>query len=629
MTQRRIFVIVWLAALLVRSVYLLESADSPVFWHPIVDAGTYDSLARDFLRSGRLGEGFFWQPFFYPFFVAIIYAGFKGSILAVKIFQIILGATVCGMTAQLGARLLNIRTGLLAGLLAACYAPAVFFDGELLGTTWEMFWFVLFLSIAHVLPLRPWRVRHAAWWGFLWGLSVITRPTFIPAGGLLTLFMIRCIWRQQRTAWRVAPYLAATGFGLLLVILPVAGLNRRVTGIYSFLPYSGGLNLYIGNNPDSARTVAVRPGWAWDNLTRLPMRHGIASRAEGAEFFQREVLRYVLEQPADFLSGFARKTVEFFSSRELPRNDDVYVFRKWSQVLTLGVWKFGVFGFPFGVLFPLAVAGMVGIGRKLPVRLWSLAVVYALAVVLVFVAARYRMPVMPLLWILAAGGVMAIMAHVARRRWRMVAGYGGLMAFVVVLIALPGPFAQEENHYEAEMYYCLGSMASGANRMDEATSRLGRAIVLYPDYADAHNAMGVIADRAGRLDEAEALYRKAAELDKGNATAQANIGRVRERRSDWDGAIHAYRASLALEPNQPDVFRGLGIAYGQQQAWSNAMDAFCLSLTLQPADGPTHYNLAVTLKMMGRVDEARAECLRALELKPDLREAQALIGELP
>jgi Flp pilus assembly protein TadD len=52
-------------------------------------------------------------------------------------------------------------------------------------------------------------------------------------------------------------------------------------------------------------------------------------------------------------------------------------------------------------------------------------------------------------------------------------------------------------------------------------------------------------------------------------------------------------------------------------------------LTLQPADGPTHYNLAVTLKMMGRVDEARAECLRALELKPDLREAQALLGELP
>ena len=458
---------------------------------------------------------------------------------------------------------------------------------------------------------------------------MITRPTFIPTGGLLSLFMIGRIWQQQRTVRRVAPYLAATGFGLLLVILPVAELNRRATGIYSFLPYSGGLNLYIGNNPDSARTVAIRPGWAWDNLTRLPMRHGIASRAEGAAFFQREVRQYVLEQPVDFMRGLARKMIEFFSARELPRNDDIYVFRKWSRVLTMGVWNRGLFGFPFGVLFPLAVAGMVGIGRKMPVRLWSLAVVYTLAVALVFVTARYRMPVMPLLWILAAGGGMTIMGHVVRRQWRAMIGYGGLVTLVAVSIALPGPFAQEKNHYEAEMYYCLGSMASGANRMDEATNHLERAIALYPGYADAYNAMGVVADRMGRLDDAEACYRKASQLDNGNATAQANIGRVRERRSDWDGAIHAYRASLALEPNQPDVFRGLGIAYGQKQAWSNAMDAFCLSLTLQPADGPTHYNLAVTLKMMGRMDEARAECLRALELKPDLREAQALIKELP
>jgi len=620
---------VWLAAFLVRAVYLLESADSPVFWHPIVDAGTYDGLARDFLKNGRFGEGFFWQPFFYPFFLASIYAGFKGSILVAKFFQIALGATTCGITARLGARLLGSKTGLLAGLLAACYAPAVFFDGELLGTTWEMFWFALFLWIAHELPLRTWQVRHAGWWGLLWGLSVITRPTFIPTGGLLTLFMISRVWQQQRTVRRITPYLAAAGFGFLLVVLPVAELNRRATGIYSFLPYSGGLNLYIGNNPDSARTVAIRPGWAWDNLTRLPMRHGIASRAEGAAFFQHEVRRYIFDQPIDFLRGFACKTMEFFSSREVPRNDDIYVFRKWSRVLTSGVWKLGLFGFPFGVLFPLAMAGMVGIGRKLPVRLWSLAVVYTLAVALVFVTARYRMPVLPLLWLLAAGGVVTVLGHTARRQWLRVAAYGGLMIGTMILITLPGPFAQERNHYEAEMYYCLGSMASGANRMDEATNQLGRAIALYPGYADAYNAMGVIADRIDRLDEAEACYRKAAQLDNGNATAHANIGRVRERRSDWDGAIGAYRTSLALEPNQPDVFRGLGISYGQKQAWSNAMDAFCLSLTLQPSDGPTHYNLAVTLKMMGRINEARAECLRALELKPDLREAQELLKEMP
>ena len=52
--------VVFLFALVLRLAYLWGSADAPTFWDPIVDAGTYDALARQLIdidsTTGREGE---------------------------------------------------------------------------------------------------------------------------------------------------------------------------------------------------------------------------------------------------------------------------------------------------------------------------------------------------------------------------------------------------------------------------------------------------------------------------------------------------------------------------------------------------------------------------------------------
>jgi len=66
---------VFVVAAAARTLYLLESGDNPAFATPLVDAETYHRLAVELSRGSGLKETFFWQPVFYPVFLAVVYSG--------------------------------------------------------------------------------------------------------------------------------------------------------------------------------------------------------------------------------------------------------------------------------------------------------------------------------------------------------------------------------------------------------------------------------------------------------------------------------------------------------------------------------------------------------------------------
>ena len=71
-------------SLAVRIVYVLQIDASPLFAHPVVDAKTYTEHAAR-LAAGNwlgLGDGPFWQPPLYPYFLGVIRTFFPSSIAA-------------------------------------------------------------------------------------------------------------------------------------------------------------------------------------------------------------------------------------------------------------------------------------------------------------------------------------------------------------------------------------------------------------------------------------------------------------------------------------------------------------------------------------------------------------------
>jgi len=504
----RIALVVFALALVVRLVYLGEIAKSPTFHVPIIDSASYDQHARLLVEKGIFYQRFFWQGFLYPFFLAVVYFLTGGSILWARLIQILLGSFLCVLVCRLGARLFDRRTGAAAGAIAALYGPLVFYDAELLDTGLSALWAVALVLL--VLKARDAKgIRAAALVGVCGGLSVVTRATFLP------YLVVACGWLLF--AWRarsVRPALVAARGGLILagflvIAIPVAQLCYKATGDFNFLSESGPINLYIGNNPERDRTIMIRPGAEWRELTRMPTVKGSMTDSEDRDVFTRLFLDYAKAQPVDFVKGLVEKSVQFASSRELPRNEDMYVARRYSRLLSALTWKAGGFGFPFGILLPLALVGIVRHAKRIPVPVYAFILLYAAAIIGVFVSGRYRIPVVPVLAIPAAAGALYLVDLVRARAWPRAAAIAGTVCVVAAATSVAGPFAVEKFDYEAEMHTIVGFELMKQNRMDAALAELSETLRLDPASGDAHKYVGLIMGQERRHAEAAVHLRAA------------------------------------------------------------------------------------------------------------------------
>ncbi|MCX5752379.1 MAG: tetratricopeptide repeat protein [Candidatus Krumholzibacteria bacterium] len=566
----RIALIVFALALAARLVYLGEIAKSPAFHVPIIDSASYDQHARLLVEKGIFYQRFFWQGFFYPFYLAVVYFFTGGSMLCARLIQILLGSLLCVLVYRLGARLFDRRTGAVAGAIAALYGPLIFYDAELLDTGFSAVWAVVLVPL--VLSARNAKgVGIAALVGVCGGLSVVTRATFLP------YFVVACGWLLF--SWRrlpVRPALVAARGGLMLagflaVTMPVAQLSYRATGDFSFLSESGPINLCIGNNPERDRTIMIRPGAEWRELTRMPTVRGSLSDSEDRDVFTRLFLDYVKTEPADFAAGLVRKSVQFASSRELPRNEDMYVARKYSRLLSVLTWKAGAFGFPFGLLLPLALAGIVRHAKRIPFPVYGFLLLYPAAIIGVFVSGRYRIPVVPILAVPAAAGALYSVDLVRSRRWPRAAAIAGAVCAVAAATSVAGPFAVEKFDYEAEMHTIVGFELMKQNRAREALEEFSATLRLEPGDADAHKYIGIIMSGERRHDEAEAHLRKALETKPDSYLIRYYLGITLLNRGKRDEAVRCLRearagaAAAREEQLLKEIDRALGSLAGTQQ----------------------------------------------------------------
>lgn len=516
-----------------RAIYLTQSAAAPSFLVPIVDSDSYDRLARE-LVEGQIPGRLFYQGSFYPLFLALVYQLSAGSVVAAKLVQALIGAGTCALTAVLGRRLFEPRVGLAAGIVAALHAPLFFFDGELLATGWSAFWSVaLLLWLLHTDERPgPWRM---AGLGIAGALAVLTRATFAP------FFAFACAWLalrlQQQLRTRRARFasLAALLAGFVLLCAPLVWLGGKTNDHYALLPHSGGLNLYIGNNPTRAETLATRPA-DFHRIGDLPGYHGAHSPEERQRFYTGRVFRYAVSDPVGFVAGQLAKTIEFASPRELPRNVDLYVFRQWSSLLSALVWKLGPWGFPNGLLFPLALLGLALHWRRLPLPVVAFPILSAGSIILVFVSARYRVALAPIMAILACAAIASLARLLASGHWRRALALAALTALASLSSALPGPFAQERTDYQTELHYSVG------------TQQVARATALLE--------AGHPLEAADSESRARQHLRAVLERDPGYAAAHANLGVLELRSGNLEQADRHFRSALRFDPSQPIALEG-------------------------------------------------------------------------
>jgi tetratricopeptide (TPR) repeat protein len=600
--DRMITALIFGVTLLVRLLYLWQSADHPAFQVPLVDAESYDDIARQWARDRTVGPYFFWQPFFYPAFLSFVYHLTGSSIVWARIVQAVLGALTGALLFRLGRRVFSRGVGAAAAAIHALYGPLIFYELELVAAGWAAFW-----SVALILLIVNAEQRPAARSFFLLGLcsalSLLTRPEFF---FFLAASLLWLLSRVRRRGQPITLRLAGLAAGVLLVLVPVSALNRKTTGHFTPLPFEGGNNIYLGWHPDPCRVLTIRPGPDWEEFVGLPARHGVRGHYEENRFFIRAAADLVVQHPAATLRNAGRKVLQLIGSREIPRNEDIYLYREWSGLLATLLWKVGRFGFPFGLLFPAAVAGLWWTRRQAPAPLTLFPLLYGLALLAVFVSGRYRVPMIPVLCLWAAAGGQALW-----RRWRA-AGRGRRIRWIAgaVLLALlssgPGPFCEEQVNYRAELYALLGTALQNRGRLEEAADAYFRSLEHEPDDPYTLNSLGSALVALHRPGEALLYLERAYAARSEFVPLLYNLGLAHRGVNQAEPARRYLAEAARLRPGHAGTWYSLGMVETELKQPAEAIAAFQRAVDLEPESFDYRFNLSLALYQNREYAAARA-----------------------
>jgi tetratricopeptide (TPR) repeat protein len=616
--------IIFLLALSVRFFYLYESSDSPIFKAPIVDARGYDFAAREFVQKHKIDSFFFWQQFFYPFFLSIVYFFSGCSILAAKIIQVILGSLTCVLTFLLARKIFNFKTGIAAGLIVIFYGPLIFHETDLISAGWEAFWaaasLILFLKAAE----KPNYFMYILL-GICGALSALTRPNF------LIFFFAGCVWLGFIYYKKIGQIKTLKAFALIVVpffitVLPAAILNYEVSGHFGIMPASGGINFYIGNNPN-LDAASIRPGPQWDAISTMPLKYGVKNNMWAKQkFFYRKAFESIAAKPADFINGLINKTMQLLSSREMPGNVDVYLFRDFSGLLKILMWKAGRFGFPFGLILPLSVVGLVFYWRQIPIVLKLFLLLYPLPLIAAHIESRYRIGMIPVIAILAVGGAEAFVRYFKQPRYLLVA----IILFVLAMLVsvLPGPFAAEKINYLPELYNSAGITMINQGRSKDAEESYKKAISLNPNYSEAYYNLGVLYFQSGENELAVQNYEKALQYDPNDYKSHYNLGVISYGMGNYEFAKNQLMEALRIKSDYLPAHKALVMDFIRRDEIDNAIEELKQILKIEPNDANAHFQLGMLQIQKENFDSAIEELEKALELNPENKDARHALDTL-
>ena len=161
-----------------------------------------------------------------------------------------------------------------------------------------------------------------------------------------------------------------------------------------------------------------------------------------------------------------------------------------------------------------------------------------------------------------------------------------------------------QGHPTASIYYRLGSLLGGSGQTAKAEAAYEQALVLQPDFAEAHNDLGALLAQRGDLRGALSHFRAALAASPHAADVLTNLGYALLLGGQTAEARRYYEQALAIQPELPEALNNLGLILGQAGQVDDAEKYFRRALERRPTYVEAANNLAVALASRGQVDEA-------------------------
>ncbi len=582
-----VLLFIFLAAFAIRLVYLNQIESLPTFNYPIMDEKYHVDLAQKINSDEGSDKEPFYRAPLYPYFLAALHKVTSGSLYWARFIQILLSSFLPLLVFLFGLKLFDRRIAYWSSAVAVFYPTFLYYDATLLITP-------LMVLLTALLTWQLYRCHsrgliHFIIAGVLLGVAGLARPNILLLGPVLLVWIWLVI--KPTIGWKkaLARYFLI-GIASLAVVLPVTVRNYAVSGDFVLIAWQGGFNFFLGNNRQSTGWSATAPGidQTWEGGYKQAIAFAEQStgkplkRSEVSGFWYGQTWEEIKKSPSSFLALQIKKARLFLNGYEIPNNQDIYLARQFAPILRPLMFNKMLY-FPFGLLAPLALIGLAlslaHWRRYLPIYLVLFS--YIVSLLLFFVCARYRQPLIPFLILFAVYAVIRLFEFVKRKEGKNVAVFMAVFALLVV----------ESNHdmlgldperTDAENHLLLGNAYLEQSNPVSAEDEFRKAVDADSTFSQGYNNLGLLVANRRQFFQAAGYFRKALELDPMTIETYFNLATTYLDRGDIESAIGILERARQIHPLNDFVHLKLGMTYYEAGRLDDARRSVEQSLRLNP-----------------------------------------------
>jgi tetratricopeptide (TPR) repeat protein len=592
-----------------------------------MDALYHSDWAKDILAGGTwAADDVYFRGPLYPYLLAGLYKISGDSITFAVFVQHVLGTLSAGLTFLLAREYFSPRVSLVAGIIAALYWPLVYFEGDLLIVTTIVFLnAIMFLLFAKAAKSQKLWMYAAA--GFVLGLSAVARPSILIFFPVVPVF-IYLTARRAKGGHGATPswvrQLVFTAVAAAIVITPVMVRNWVVGHAIVPVAASGGVNFYIGNNPRSDGSTAIVPNTRADWWGGFEDAIAIAERDEGrklglagvSDYYFKRGLNFITSRPGDAAALMFKKTRLFWAGPERANNKFIYFFWHLAGMKYIPLPAFWIVA-PFGLLG----AFLLWPRRRELSMLYLFVVTYSIGVILFFVNARFRLPVVPILIIFAAYGALYIVAAFRSRSFGVAPA---LLVLTIAAVAVNHDYLwvrQMRSYSSAISHYTLGNAYLKMGLGETALENFQTAVRINREEPtpafkliarDVYYNLGVLLWDRGLCSRAIDALSKVDGTDVYAQTAMDHLGDCYLKRNQVQQAGNVYKRFLTIAPNDPRAITGMARCYAMTGDLERARSM------LEPIVNPTQSVYPPAYMALGEVQFAMGDIDQAIESFTDV-----------
>lgn len=395
---------------------------------------------------------------------------------------------------------------------------------------------------------------------------------------VLPLVIIALVQKSTSALKSLPLLLIGVGLGCSPAILH----NRWIAHDSVLLSAHGGLNFFIGNNPQADGYLKIPSGLRANQAQMLADSINVAEKALGAgqniprsavsAYWSHQASAYIREQPLAWLRLLGQKIINFWNAYQY---DDLSIIRAFSEE---GITTPGL---NFGIISALGLAGIcVALGSEHVKSRWVIgAILLHLASLLtVFITERYRLAAVPGLFIMAAYFVVQLWENAASAQWKCVGLQSATLIAWTIFVTLPVP---------NQGVWALDTYNSGIRYLAKKDwSKAGEQLQMAWRYAPENDytnlAVGNWYLLQNDLSRAVLFFQRSIRLNPENTAALNNMGYIALSQNSPAAAVPYFLQSLQFDPNNIHATYQLATAYWKNQDPAQALQTLDRALILHP-----------------------------------------------